>query len=182
MVDEKTPPGEYESEVMINGVGKKVKFNVLPSISADVLPSRMSFVGCLPGARHVAEALFINRGNIPLALPEGEIGGELTANAVCGSLTRVLRGKGDAGATAALETFMADLKKEIASIPRISCEEAGRVVEPGESVRVRLVFVVPEAPAAKKTYEGEFNIYNQKLTYRIIAEVRTKPKKPDKEA
>jgi len=168
-LDASTPPGVYESEAAVGGVLKKLTLDIQPFVHVEVHPSQVHCVGIEPGMTHRVQVLLVNKGNVPLDIPAVDLMPTVSADSLCGCLAHAVQQSGEKGAMPALEVFTKKLRQELAEAVRVSVEEAGQIVAPGETVGIHLILTISKSSHAKQYYEGELKLLNQKLTYRIIA-------------
>jgi hypothetical protein len=174
ILNQRLSPGSYEMEATIGGIGKTVLLEVQPFIRTEIDPSEVHFSGCTPGTAHRAHILCTNLGNIPLEIPDGscleEDYGDTLARAFGPTLLEPLRNnKADF-----MESLAESLKRELALKIKISIEESGSTIAPGETLPLNFVFTLPTIIDNKYQYCGELHLFDELLSYRIIRAIGEK--------
>ncbi len=163
-----TPPGTYQSTIEMGGKTRKFSMIVQENMEIVLIPNQVTFMGIAPGLIHKKEVLMVNKGNVPVMVPNIKHNTTLDMDLICRNLTLAIRDTGDKGSDATLDAFVKGLKKDIAGWVETSIREAGQVVNPGETKLLHITFKLPKDINDQRLYEGEIRILDQELDYRII--------------
>ncbi len=176
-LDPQTLPAIYDMDVFIGGIGKKIKLIIQPNVSIEVNPGEVNFLGIEPGLSHHAEIQVSNKGNVPVNLPSGENETELAEKSILRCLTGAVKESANKSSMETLEVFFHKIRQELENGVRISFEEPGQSLNPGESTTLHLVFTLPSEIKDQQQYDGIIKIFNDKLSYKIIGSPKAEPVK-----
>jgi hypothetical protein len=163
-----TPPGTYQSTISVGGKERNLKMIVQENLEIMLIPAQVTFMGIAPGMVHNKEILLVNKGNVPVMIPNIKHNTTLDMDLICRNLSLAIRETGDKGTNATLDVFVKGLKKDIAGWIETSIKESGQIVNPGETKVICNSFVIPKDINDQRIYEGEIRILDQELDYRII--------------
>ncbi len=163
-----TPPGTYQSTINVGGKERKLKMIVQETMEIMLIPNQVTFMGIAPDLIHKKEVLLVNKGNVPVLVPSIKHNTTLDMDLICRNLSLAIRETGDEGTEATLDYFVKGLKKDIAGWIETSIDEAGQIVNPGETKVLNISFKLPKDINDQRLYEGEIRILDQELDYRII--------------
>jgi hypothetical protein len=167
-LDQRTPPGSHELDVMIGGIKKKIILNIQANIRVEVTPGEIVLFGTLPGKSHHVSVQVLNRGNVPVLLPSGVFENELNDRCVIRCLTSAVKENPEKTPLKTLGAFFGNVKKELENSLIISVEKPEQLLNPGENAVLPVVFTIPSHIEAQKQYEGSIRISYDKLSYRIL--------------
>lgn len=160
-------PGEYAEKITIGGKDVPVRIVVQPMMKVDISPHRLHFVGIRPGLEHHAELLIVNRGNVPVQIPNLRHSTALDVDTICRNLSLAVRDKGHEGSTATLDAFVQGLRRDMAGWLELTVEEAWEIVEPGKIISIHVTLKLPDDVDANRAYRGEFRLLGRLVSYSI---------------
>lgn len=164
-----TPPGTYEAVVAVGGNEKKVKMIVQENVELELSPSKVSFTGVAPGLVHKAEVLLVNRGNVPVTIPDIKHATTLDFDFLCRSFSNAIRDKGMEGFMATMDEVTRDIHKDMAGWLQINIAESGQQVKGGSSLLLHFSITLPEKINIKNDYYGDIRLIDDlMLSYKII--------------
>ncbi len=173
-----TPPGTYRATVEMNGEQRDVSVLVQENLEIELVPSEVVFFGAKPGETCLKEVLLVNKGNIPVIVPTIKHNTTVDMDLICRNLALALRKDKESGFTETFDVFIKSLKSDVASWASLSVREAGRLVQPGETVVLHISFTLPKDIQPTWLYEGDIRIIDQLLSYKIVPAVAETPQKP----
>jgi len=165
-----TPPGVYESKVVIGGVSKKLKLVVHENIAMKIQPRLLYFSGTEPGKTYSRELLLTNNSNIAITVPENKHNTALDFDYICKNLSLAIREKGAEGFQATMDAFTKNIHDDMIDWVNVNIDEAGATVEPGASMTLHLSLTFPQNTNINKDYFGNIRLWNKTITYKIKAE------------
>lgn len=163
-----TPPGTYQSTINVGGKERNLKMIVQENMEIMLIPNQVTFMGIAPDMVHHKEILLVNKGNVPVMVPNIKHNTTLDMDLICRNLSLAIRETGDKGTNATLDVFVKGLKKDIAGWIETSIRESGQIVNPGETKVLHISFKLPKDINDQRLYEGEIRILDQELDYRIM--------------
>lgn len=167
-IDPLTPPGTYEMTVQIGNESKKVTLIVHENLDVQLSPQDIVLEGIEAGLQHTKEILFSNKGNIALIIPTIKHNTLTDMDFICRNLTLAVRNNGDEGIEKTLDAFTKGLKKDITDWVDISIQEAGQVVQPGQTILLHLGITLPGDVNKNYHYTGDIRIFDQVIRYTAI--------------
>lgn len=166
-LDPTTPPGIYESAVVVGGEKRKLKLIVQENLEIKLTPNRMTFFGLSPGKVHQKEILLVNNGNVPVTIPNVKHNTMVDMDLICRNLSQSIREAGDEGTEATLDHFIKGIKNDLTDWVDIKIDEAGEVIQPGESKFIHFSLTLPKDVSEQRFYEGDVRFIDKKIKYRI---------------
>ncbi|MEZ4851952.1 MAG: hypothetical protein R3B93_25780 [Bacteroidia bacterium] len=163
-----TPPGTYESVLTVGGKDRKVRMIVQEVMDIVLIPEQVIFMGIEPEKVHRKEILLVNRGNIPVVVPNIKHNTTIDMDLICRNLSLALRETGEQGTVETLDYFIKGLKKDVAGWVEVSIQQAGELVQPGETKVLELFCKLPKDINEQRMYEGDIRILDKELYYQII--------------
>lgn len=181
-VNAQTPPGTYESLLMVGGKKRKLKMIVQPCIKIDLLPANLSFQGASPGTKHKATITLVNMGNLPFQIPEVKHITTLDMDFLCRATALAIRGKGAEGYASMMDEITRNVHDNITDWISVNLKESGKVIAPGKSTLIELTFTLPKDIDPNRDYSGNLRIWDKEITYVIKSHINTpETKKNDKQ-
>ncbi len=162
-----TPPGTYESMLLIGGIERKVKMIVQPHMQVNIYPLNFSFVGAEPRKKHTAEITLTNVGNLPFQVPDVKHVAALDMDLVCRAFGFALRSKGAEGYLPTMDEIARNVSRYLPDWAAANIEECGQTVQPGATMTVHLDITMPDNADAGKDYEGNMRFWDNEITYQI---------------
>ena len=162
-----TPPGTYESMLVIGGTERKVKMIVQPHMQVNIYPLNFSFVGAQPQKKHTAEITLTNVGNLPFQVPDVTHVAALDMDLVCRAFGFALRSKGAEGYIPTMDEIARNVNRYLPDWAASNIEECGQTLQPGTTMTVHLNITMPNNADAGKDYEGNMRFWNNEITYQI---------------
>lgn len=173
-MDPHTPPGTYQMNLQIGDANKSVKMIVHEYLLIQLSPQQVVLEGIEPGIQHCKEILFANKGNIAVTIPNIKHNTLTDMDLVCRNLSQAIRTNGDEGIEKTLDAFTRGLKKDITDWVDISIQEAGQVVQPGQTVLLHLTIKLPDDINTNFHYTGEIRIFDKVIRYTAISKAPAK--------
>ena len=170
-----TPPGTYESTLMVGGAEKKITIIVQPHIEVNIHPSRFSFTEAKPGKVLAAQFTLTNLGNLPFEVPDVKHIAALDMDLICRALGNGIRSKGAEGYEAVLDEIARNIKENIPDWASTRVEEAGQTLAPGASMIAHLNITVPKNTDETKDYAGSMRFWDKQINYTIKSQTGKKP-------
>jgi len=165
-----TPPGVYESNLIIGGRERKVKMIVQPYMQVNVHPQNFSFIGAEPGKMHTTQITITNLGNLPFTIPDVKHVAALDMDLLCRAFGFALRSKGGEGYEATLNEIAKNVNRYLPDWASAHIEEAGQTLEPGGTKIVQMKITMPSNTDAGKDYAGSMRFWNKEITYEVKSE------------
>ncbi|MEO7962112.1 MAG: hypothetical protein ABIR19_11225 [Ginsengibacter sp.] len=162
-----TPPGTYESLLLIGGEERKIKMIVQPHMEVNIYPISFSFIGSQPGQQHTAEVTITNMGNLPFQVPDVKHVATLDMDLICRAFGFALRSKGAEGYGPTLDEISRNVNRYLPDWAAANVAEYGQTLQPGETRIVHLTITMPENTDAGKDYTGSMRFWNQEINYEI---------------
>lgn len=162
-----TPPGTYESMLVIGGTERKVKMIVQPHMEINIYPLNFSFIGTEPRKRHTAEITITNVGNLPFQVPDVKHVAALDMDLICRAFGFALRSKGTEGYAPTMDEIARNVNRFLPDWAGANIEECGQTLQPGSTIIVHLNITMPDNTDAGKDYEGNMRFWNKEITYEI---------------
>lgn len=159
-----TPPGTYESNIMVGEEMHKVKMIVQPSIDIDVYPNQFTFQDTSPGTTHVAIITLTNKGNMPFEVPELKHAAALDMDLLCRAFGQGFREKGKDDLMSTLDEVTRNLKANLTDWASISVDEHSQIVQPGESLLLHINFTLPKNAESRRDYDGNFRFWDKEIS------------------
>jgi hypothetical protein len=165
-----TSPGVYEAMINVGGNEKRVRMVVQENVELELQPSELFFKGVGPGKEHKAEVLLINRGNVPVNIPDIHHSTTLDMDFLCRSLVMAIREKGQEGYNATMDELTRNIHNDIAGWVEVKIDEAGQQLPEGKSMALHFTFKLPEKIETRRDYFGDIRLIDDLvLSYKIIA-------------
>lgn len=171
-----TPPGTYENYIMLGKKQHKVKMIVQPTIDIGVSPSQFTFQGTSPNTVHVAVITLTNRGNMPFQVPELKHAAVLDMDLLCRAFGNGFRKKGNDTFLTTLDEVANNLKENLTEWVSISVDEAGKIVQPGDSLLLHVNFTLPKSAVSTRDYNGDFRFWDKFISVLIKSHNEQKKK------
>lgn len=172
-----TPPGTYRSAVEMDGVKKEVTVVIQENLEIELVPNQIVFFGAKPGEAVQKEILLVNKGNIPVIVPNIKHNTTVDMDLICRNLSLALRQDKECGMEETLDVLIRGMKNDVASWAEIAVKEAGQLVQPGTTLVLHISFTLPKDIQPTWLYEGDIRIVDQLLSYKIVPAPPT-PKPP----
>ena len=160
-----TPPGTYESKMMVGGIEKTVKMIVQPAVTINITPAFFTFQGTQPGTTHTAIITLTNTGNLPFKVPDVKHIAALDMDFLCRALGVSIRDKGAEGYEAVLNEISRNINQHTPDWATAHIEENGNVVEPGATILLHLYITLPQNTDAAKDYAGNLRLWDKDISY-----------------
>lgn len=165
-----TPPGVYESNLIIGGKERKIKMIVQPNIQVNINPYHFSFIGAEPNKKHTAQITITNVGNMLFTIPDVKHVAALDMDLICRALGFALRSKGGEGYEATLDELAKNVHRYLPDWAAAHIEEAGQSLEPGATKIIHLNITMPKNTDAGKDYTGSMRFWNKEISYEVKSE------------
>ena len=162
-----TPPGTYESKMMIGGTEKTVKMIVQPNISINITPNYFTFQGTNPGTTHSTTITLTNTGNMPFKVPDVKHIAALDMDLICRALGVAIREKGAEGYESVLNGISKNVNENIPDWAGCHIEENGAELAPGATMLLHLHITLPRNTDAAKDYAGNLRFWDKDIAYVI---------------
>ena len=159
-----TPPGTYESHIMLGNEMHKVKMIVQPTIAIGVFPNTFTFQDTTPGKTHIAVITLSNNGNMPFQVPELKHAAVLDMDLLCRAFGKGFREKGKDDLMSTLNEVTRNLKNNLTDWVSISVDEHGQIVQPGESLLLHVNFTLPKNADSRRDYDGNFRFWDKEIS------------------
>lgn len=172
-----TPPGTYRASVEMNGEKREVAVMVQENLELELVPSEIVFFSAKPGETCQKEVLLVNKGNIPVIVPAIKHNTTVDMDLICRNLALALRKDKESGFKETFDVFIKSLKSDVASWASLAIREAGKLVQPGETVVLHISFTLPKDIQPTWLYEGDIRIIDQMLSYKIVPAMAETPQK-----
>lgn len=165
-----TPPGVYESNLMIGDRERKIKMIVQPHMQVNIYPHHFSFIGTEPDKTHTAQITITNVGNMPFTIPDVKHVAALDMDLICRAFGFALRSKGGEGYTSTLDELAKNVNRYLPDWAAAHIEEAEQTLEPGATKIIHLNITMPKNTDAGKDYAGSMRFWNEEITYEVKSE------------
>lgn len=166
-VNPQTPPGTYESSLMVGGQKRMVKMVIQPNIEINIYPSHFTFQETVPGKIHTVEFTLTNLGNMPFQVPDVKHVAPLDMDFICRAVGFGLREKGSEGFTQVMDEITKNVHNNLADWASASVEEYGKIVAPGQTLSIHMKIILPKNCDPRKDYGGNIRFWNKEITYLI---------------
>ncbi len=174
-----TPPGNYEKLIQVGGKDRKVRLIVQPTIEIAVHPDEFTFQDSHPGTVHLATLTVINLGNLPFQIPEIKHVAALDMDYLCRALGIAFREKDTEGLTATLDRATQNIKENLTNWADTRVTEAGKILEPGDSMVVNLKITMPKNANAYNDYSGNVRFWDKDLSFVVKSHTNAVKSKKD---
>jgi uncharacterized membrane protein len=162
-----TPPGTYESTIMVGGESRNVKVIVQHHIEIEIYPTRFTFSGTEPGKVHEAVFTLTNLGNVPFQVPEVKHVAALDMDMFCTALGFAMRNtKGD-GYEQVLNDIARSIKGNLPDWADSTVAEYGMTLQPGENKVIHVNIIIPANCKPNKDYCGNMRFWDKAISYVI---------------
>ncbi|GAB3021907.1 hypothetical protein GCM10027051_28990 [Niabella terrae] len=169
-IDAKTPPGIYETSLLVGGKKRKLKMIVQPLVAVNIQPRHFSFQGTAPGTSHNAVITVTNTGNMPFQIPEIKHLSLLDMDYLCRATALAIRSKGAAQShEAMMDELTRNVHQNMTDWITATVKQSGQIVEPGATLLIDLEIKLPGNTDALRDYSGDIRFWNRVLTYTIKA-------------
>lgn len=172
-----TPPGTYESTVLVGKGRSPLKFIVQPHIEIDIQPSAFSFVDSSPGKVHSGIFTLTNLGNVPFQVPDLRHAAALDMDMICGAIGMAMRGKTKGDYQHILNDFSKNIQENLPDWARIEVVENCSILKPGESRPIHFSITLPKDCDPNKDYSGSMRFWDREISYQIKSHNLRKTKK-----
>jgi hypothetical protein len=162
-----TPPGTYESKLVIGGTERKIKMIVQPHMHVSIHPTNFSFIGAEAGKTHTAQITITNTGNLPFQIPDVKHVAALDMDLICRAFGVALRNKGNEGYRSTFDEIARNVNTHLPDWASAHIEENGQTLAPGATMIVHLHLTMPKNTDAGKDYTGNMRFWNKEITYEI---------------
>ena len=162
-----TPPGTYESKLVIGGAERTVKMIVPPVIQVSIHPVHFSFIGAEPGKTHTAQITISNTGNLPFQIPDVKHIAAFDMDLICRAVGVALRSKGGEGYIAAMDEIAKNVNRNLPDWASAHIEENGQTLAAGATMIIHLNITLPDNTDANKDYSGNMRFWTNEITYDI---------------
>lgn len=160
-----TPPGTYESKMMIGGTEQTVKMIVQPNIQIGITPNYFTFQQTEPGTTHTAVITLTNSGNMPFKVPDVKHIAALDMDFLCRALGVAIREKGTEGYEPVLNEISRNMNQHTPDWASAHIEENGAVVAPGAIILLHIYITLPKNTDASKDYIGNLRLWDKDIAY-----------------
>ena len=140
---------------------------VQPTIDIEVFPSQFTFQGTSPGTVHVAIITVTNKGNMPFQVPELKHAAVLDMDLICRAFGNGFREKGNDTLLSTLDEVAKNLKDNLTEWVSISVDEAGQIIQAGDSLLLHVNFTLPKKAVPTRDYDGNFRFWDQDISVLI---------------
>ncbi len=172
-----TPPGTYESFLMVGDEMRKVKMIVQPNIEIEIQPSFFTFNDTTPCTTHIAVLTLTNTGNLPFQIPDLKHAATLDMDMICRAFGVGFREKKAVGLMETLDEVTQNLKKHLTEWADISIRESGQVVIPGNNLLMHLHITLPDGADARMDYSGSIRFWDHDIGFIIKSHKESKTEK-----
>jgi len=162
-----TPPGTYESNLIIGGAERKIKMIVQPHLHVSIYPDSFSFIGTDPGKTHTAQITLTNTGNLSFTIPDVKHVAALDMDLICRAFGFALRSKGSEGYHSTMDELAKNVNRYLPDWASAHIEEAGQTIQPGATKILHLNITMPQNTDANKDYTGNMRFWNKSISYEI---------------
>ncbi|MEP6465278.1 MAG: hypothetical protein ABJB05_03190 [Parafilimonas sp.] len=162
-----TPPGTYESKLVIGGTERKIKMIVQPHMHVSIHPVNFSFIGSEPGKTHTAQITITNTGNLPFQIPDVKHIAALDMDLICRAVGVALRGKGGEGYISTMDEIAKNVNRNLPDWASAHIEENGQTLAAGATMIVHLNITLPNNTDSSRDYNGNMRFWNKQITYEI---------------
>ncbi len=170
-LDPSIRPGIVSLGVVIGGVNKSMTLNILRNLSIEIFPPELVLEGISPGKTLQSEITISNEGNVPVSFSlrgqQDNLDIKAIIRCLAGSVKKTAEPAGQ-NANVALDSFFNNIKEELKRCVNVSFAEKDIYLAPGNSSKVKVMFTLPEIIEERQYFEGEIEILNEKLTYKIF--------------
>jgi hypothetical protein len=169
-VHPQTPPGIHETYVMMGGKECKVKMLIQENVELELVPRNIVFRGVVAGKKYTGELTLMNKGNVPVNIPDLKHSTMLDMDFICRSLSKAIREKGSEGYIATMDALTKDINKDMAGWVSISIDEAGQQLKEGQSMQIHISITLPKTGIdPKRNYFGDVRLIDNIIfSYRIL--------------
>lgn len=161
-----TPPGIYESRMIIGGKKRKIKMIVQPNMQVSIHPASFTFAGTKAGNTHTALVTVTNTGNMPFKIPDVKHVAALDMDLLCRALGFALRNKGNEGYIPTMDELAKIINRYLPDWADAQIEEAGQTLKPGDTKIIHLNITMSNTDA-DKDYMGSMRFWNKTIGYTI---------------
>lgn len=162
-----TPPGTYESTLLIGGTERRIKMIVQPSMQVSIHPVSFSFIGAEPGKTHTAQITITNTGNLPFQIPDVKHIAALDMDLICRAVGVALRSKGGEGYLSTMDEIAKNVNRNLPDWASAHIEENGHTLAAGATMIIHLNITMPDNTDAGKDYSGNMRFWTKEITYEI---------------
>jgi hypothetical protein len=171
-----TPPGTYESFLMVGKKLRKVKMVVQPSIDITINPTDFTLQDSAPGKKHTVVLTLTNMGNLPFQIPDLKHAGSLDMDMFCRAFGFGFRKNGGDGFMQSMDEVTQNIKDNLADWADVSLDEYGKIVKPGESTMLTLHLVLPRNSDPKRDYAIDLRFWDQEISFVIKSHIEKNKK------
>ncbi len=171
-----TPPGTYDSFLMMGKKLLKIKMVVQPTIDIHLQPTHFTLQDSAPGKKHTAVLTLTNIGNLPFQIPDLKHAGSLDMDMYCRAFGFGFRKNGSEGLMQTLDEVTENIKENLADWADLSIDEYGKIVEPGESSILTLHIENPRNSDPKRDYAIDLRFWDKEISFVIKSHVEKKKK------
>ncbi len=162
-----TPPGTYESKLIIGGAERTVKIIVQPNMQVSIHPVNFSFISAEPGKTHTAQITISNTGNLPFQIPDVKHIAALDMDLICRAVGVALRSKGGEGYISTMDEIAKNVNRNLPDWASAHIEENGQTLAAGATMIIHLNITLPNNTDPNKDYSGNMRFWTNELTYDI---------------
>jgi hypothetical protein len=172
----RTPPGQYEGEVDVEGGTRAVVIVVEPEIELQIVPDQLT-LQVTPGEKAPVEVSIANAGNVAVEIRGAYALGIFAAGGLERALHRAYTDKrpDDERRIDYLGERLAD---EHGGVVRVAVEKGEGTIEPGEVRSVTLNFHVPSGVQPGRTYTGTMPLHDLRYYVRLNVVEGKEPEPP----
>lgn len=171
-----TPPGTYDSFLMVGKKLRKVKMVVQPTIDIKINPTHFTLQDSAPGKKHTVVLTLTNMGNLPFQIPDLKHAGSLDMDMFCRAFGFGFRENGAEGFMQTMDEVTQNIKDNLAEWADVSLEEFGKIVKPGESTMLTLHLILPGNSDAKRDYAIDLRFWDKEISFVIKSHVEKNKK------
>ncbi|MCB0725170.1 MAG: hypothetical protein KDC73_10755 [Ignavibacteriae bacterium] len=163
-----TLPGEYETFIDLETTKKKIIIKVEKYLNYKVEPSSFLFQGFSAGKTFTQTCTIFNDGNIPFTLPTLNKSLAFDIDFLCKSLSLALEEKADEGFSSLVDDAIKNVRNHNSMFIGVSLAEAGKVIEPGQELKINITFSIPKDCKINGCIKGRVRFIDQMLNYKFI--------------
>lgn len=166
-----TPPGTYESYLMLGDSLKKIKMVVQPTIEIDLHPTDFTLQDTSPGKKHEVILTLTNTGNLPFQIPDLKHASSMDMDLFCRAFGFGFRKNEAEGFMESMDVVAENIKENLAEWADVSIDEYGKIVEPEECVTLTLHLQNPRNADPKRDYAIDLRFWDKELSFFIKSHI-----------
>jgi hypothetical protein len=169
-----TPPGTYNSYLMVGKELRKVKMVVQPTIDIRVSPEIFTLQDTSPGKKHSVTFTLTNLGNMPFQIPDLKHAGSLDMDLFCRAFGFGFREKKAEGFMETMDVVTKNVKENLADWAEVSLDKFGEIVDSGQSMSLTLNLTMPGNSDPKRDYEIDLRFWDKEISSVVKSHIEKK--------